>query len=113
MLQLTQELFGAEDPDIARMSEDESMFGVLMDFVNYFTALAADRRARPHRRPRVGHRQRAASTASSLPDLDMLGHYLIIATAGHDTTSNAIARRSARARSSTPTSSHCCRRSPS
>ena len=25
-----------------------------------------------------------------LPDMDMLGHYIIIATAGHDTTSNAV-----------------------
>ena len=45
MLQLTQELFGAEDPDIERMGDDASLLGVLMDFVNYFTQLANDRRA--------------------------------------------------------------------
>jgi cytochrome P450 len=43
MLRLTQELFGAEDPDIARLVEDESQFGVLVDFMNYFTTLTADR----------------------------------------------------------------------
>ena len=54
MLKLTQELFGAEDPDIGRMGEDQSMLEVLLDFVNYFTALANDRRARI--RPRTSRR---------------------------------------------------------
>jgi cytochrome P450 len=90
MLQLTQELFGAEDPDIARMSEDESMFGVLMDFVNYFTALAADRRAHPTD-DLASVIANARIDGELLADLDMLGHCLIIATAGHDTTSSAIA----------------------
>lgn len=89
MLQLTQELFGAEDPDIARMGEDQAMLDVLLDFVSYFTDLAHDRRARPTddlssviANARLG--------GEPLADLDMLGHYVIIATAGHDTTSNAI-----------------------
>src|SRR3954447_1645609 len=90
MLQLTQELFGAEDPDIARMSEDESMFGVLMDFVNYFTGLAADRRTTPGT-DLASVIANARIDGEYLDDLDMLGHYLIIATAGHDTTSSAIA----------------------
>ena len=58
MLKLTQELFGAEDPDIARLGEDQSMLNVILDFVNYFTALAGDRRRVPDVRPRVGDRQR-------------------------------------------------------
>jgi cytochrome P450 len=37
MLKLTQELFGAEDPDIGRMGEDSSIADVLLDLVNYFT----------------------------------------------------------------------------
>src|SRR3954469_20977918 len=47
MLQLTQELFGAEDPDVGRMADDEAGLNVLLDFVNYFTQLANDRRALP------------------------------------------------------------------
>ena len=90
MLQLTQEMFGAEDPDIGRMGEDEAMLGVLLDFVNYFTALASDRRAHP-----TGDLASVIANAEidgqPLADLDMLGHYVIIATAGHDTTSSAIA----------------------
>jgi cytochrome P450 len=90
MLQLTQELFGAEDPDIARLGEDDSMTGVLIDFMNYFTELTADRRARP-----TGDLASVIANAEidgvTLADLQTLGHYLIIATAGHDTTSSVIA----------------------
>ena len=89
MLQLTQELFGAEDPDIARLGEDESMFDVLVDFMNYFTALTEDRRLRP-----TGDLASVIANAEvnglPLPDMDTLGHYVIIATAGHDTTSSVI-----------------------
>jgi cytochrome P450 len=90
MLQLTQELFGAEDPDIGRMAGDEQGLNVLLDFVNYFTELA-------HGRREVATDDLASVIANAridgelLPDLDMLGHYVIIATAGHDTTSSAIA----------------------
>jgi cytochrome P450 len=89
MLKLTQELFGAEDPDIARMGEDQSMLDVIIDFVNYFTALARDRRARPTD-DLASVIANAEIKGLPLPDMDMLGHYVIIATAGHDTTSNAI-----------------------
>lgn len=89
MLQLTQELFGAEDPDIARLGEDQSMFGVLMDFMNYFTALTQDRR--DHRASDLASViANAEIDGQALSDMDTLGHYLIIATAGHDTTSSVI-----------------------
>jgi cytochrome P450 len=90
MLQLTQELFGAEDPDIARLGEDQSMFDVLIDFMNYFTSLTQDRRAHP-----TGDLASVIANAEldgqPLPDMGTLGHYVIIATAGHDTTSSVIA----------------------
>jgi cytochrome P450 len=89
MLKLTQELFGAEDPDIARLGEDESMFAVILDFVEYFNALAGDRRAHPTA-DLASVIANATIDGELLADMDMLGHYLIIATAGHDTTSNAI-----------------------
>jgi cytochrome P450 len=90
MLKLTQELFGAEDPDIGRAGEDHSVLEVMMDFVGYFTGLAADRRSSP-----TGDLASVIANAdlhgSPLPDMDVFGYYLIIATAGHDTTSNSIA----------------------
>jgi cytochrome P450 len=89
MLKLTQEMFGAEDPDIARMGDDQSTVEVLLDFVNYFTALAQARRADPTE-DLASVIANAEIDGKPLADLDMLGHYVIIATAGHDTTSNAI-----------------------
>jgi cytochrome P450 len=89
MLKLTQELFGAEDPDIARLGEDQSMYEVVIDFVNYFTALANARRAEPTD-DLASVIANAEIDGRPLADMDMLGHYVIIATAGHDTTSNAI-----------------------
>ena len=90
MLKLTQELFGAEDPDIGRAGEDATVLAVMLDFVSYFTGLAADRRAHP-----TGDLASVIANAqldgAPLPDMDVMGFYLIIATAGHDTTSNSIA----------------------
>ncbi|MCU1370039.1 MAG: cytochrome, partial [Ilumatobacteraceae bacterium] len=90
MLKLTQELFGAEDPDIGRAGEDHSVLEVMMDFVGYFTGLAADRRSHP-----TGDLASVIANAelagAPLPDMDVFGFYLIIATAGHDTTSNSLA----------------------
>jgi cytochrome P450 len=90
MLQLTQELFGAEDPDIGRMADDPAGLNVLLDFVNYFTRLAQQRREVPTE-DLASVIANARLDGELLPDLDMLGHYVIIATAGHDTTSSAIA----------------------
>jgi cytochrome P450 len=90
MLQLTQELFGAEDPDIARLGEDQSMFEVLIDFMNYFTSLTQARRAEPTE-DLASVIANAEVDGEPLPDTDTLGHYIIIATAGHDTTSSVIA----------------------
>lgn len=90
MLKLTQELFGAEDPDIGRVSDDATVLDVMLDFVSYFTDLASDRRANP-----TGDLASVIANAeldgTTLPDMDVMGFYLIIATAGHDTTSNSIA----------------------
>ena len=90
MLKLTQELFGAEDPDIGRAGEDASIFEVILDFVNYFGQLALDRRATPTE-DLASVIANAEIGGAPLPDMDVFGFYLIIATAGHDTTSSSIA----------------------
>lgn len=90
MLKLTQELFGAEDPDIGRAGEDQTVLTVMLDFVSYFQELAADRRAHPG--PDLASViANAELNGAPLPDMDVFGFYLIIATAGHDTTTNSIA----------------------
>jgi cytochrome P450 len=90
MLKLTQELFGAEDPDIGRVGEDATVLEVMLDFVNYFTDLAAQRRENPTD-DLASVIANAEIKGSLLPEMDVMGFYLIIASAGHDTTSNSIA----------------------
>ena len=91
MLRLTQELFGAEDPDLQREPQSpEARERVVEDFFAYFRGLAADRRTTPTD-------DLATLIANGVVDgqpigeLPMLGYYVIVATAGHDTTSSAMA----------------------
>lgn len=93
MLRLTQELFGAEDPDFQREDAEkaqEQQMAVIMDVIGLFTGLNAERRAEPTTDLATvianGH-----IDGKPLEDMDTYGYYLIVATAGHDTTSNAIA----------------------
>jgi len=95
MLQLTQQLFGAEDPDLQREElTPEAMGAILMDFMAYFSQITIDRRANPGddlasliANGRLGD----GSDAPPLGDLETIGYYIIVATAGHDTTSSAMA----------------------
>ncbi|MBS0360941.1 MAG: cytochrome P450 [Proteobacteria bacterium] len=95
MLKLTQELFGAADPELARESgtppeERQIDFGVIIDFSNYFRAISEDRRAHPTE-------DLASLIANSridgqpISDLEAMSYYIIVATAGHDTTSSSTA----------------------
>ena len=63
---------------------------VIMDVIGLFTGLNAERRAEPTTDLATvianGH-----IDGRPLEDMDTYGYYLIVATAGHDTTSNAIA----------------------
>jgi cytochrome P450 len=90
MLKLTQQIFGAEDPDFGGADPEGTMLATLMDFLMYFNAVTAARRAHP-----TGD---AASTIANgtidgepLGDLQTVSYYVILATAGHDTTSSSLA----------------------
>jgi cytochrome P450 len=100
MLKLTQELFGAADPELGRQgdatptrmstSEEPQMdFGVIVDFSNYFRALSEDRRKHPTD-------DLATIIANSqidgqpISDLEAMSYYIIVAAAGHDTTSSSV-----------------------
>lgn len=89
MLQLTQQLFGNEDREFGGDNRERAKFKALMTFAQYFAAMTADRRARPT--------DDIASTIANgridgeaLGDLETASYYVIIATAGHDTTSSAL-----------------------
>ena len=96
MLKLTQEIFGAQDEDLMRdktLAEQQdvekglaSINETLAEFFMYFTGITADRRAHP---------KDDVSTviANGMVDgepigqLEAMSYYIIVAAAGHDTTS--------------------------
>lgn len=98
MLQLTQELFGAQDPDLNRNKSaiDDpaaalaNLQAVLTDFFMYFNAITEARRANPTE-------DLATVIANAKLDGEPIGafeamsYYVIVATAGHDTTSSSTA----------------------
>jgi cytochrome P450 len=91
MLQLTQELFGAEDPDLQRRDlTPEQQVEVILDFYRYFTELTADRQTKPTD-DLASLIANGAIDDAPIPDLEKMGYYVIIATAGHDTTAAAMA----------------------
>lgn len=97
MLRLTQELFGASDPDTERFKEaltDEQfaqlLMGVLQDFSDYFETISADRRANP-RDDLATLIANAQIDGAPIGKFEATGYYTIVATAGHDTTSSSTA----------------------
>ncbi len=91
MLEITQNLFGSEDPDLSGVSfTDPAFFTELMKMAQYFQGITDERRAHPT--------LDVASTLANgqidgqpLSDIQAMGYYAIIATAGHDTTSSSLA----------------------
>ncbi|HXJ34817.1 MAG TPA: cytochrome P450 [Candidatus Eisenbacteria bacterium] len=91
MLQLTQQIFGAEDPDVGQ-GEDHGqvVLAALLDMARYFQAMTEDRRAHP-KSDVASTIANATIDGQQLGELEMAGYYAIIATAGHDTTSSSLA----------------------
>ena len=90
MLQLTKELFGGADDELHRSRNPEEQMAVLLDFFQYFMALTADRRSHPTD-DLASVIANATIDGHLLNDFDTASYYVIIATAGHDTTSSSIA----------------------
>ncbi len=90
MLKLTQELFGGNDPELRRSEDPEEQLQVLLEFFAYFVELTAARRVAPAV-DLASVIANAKIDGEYLPDLDLASYYVIIATAGHDTTSSSIA----------------------
>jgi cytochrome P450 len=90
MLRLTQELFADNDPDFQRAGENEQQMAVIMDVITMFTGLNAERREHPTD-DLATVIANGEINGKPLEDMDTYGYYLIVATAGHDTTSNAVA----------------------
>ena len=91
MLRLTQELFGADDPDMRREAEtEEQRMQTLMEFFMYFNAMTEDRRKSPGEDV-ASVIANAEIDGKQIGDLEAMSYYVIIATAGHDTTSSSAA----------------------
>lgn len=98
MLMLTQQLFGSTDPELNRSGSEvrdaEQIIAminyVVADFENYFKVLTEDRRANK-REDIATVIANATVNGGQIPDRELAGYYMIIATAGHDTTSASTA----------------------
>lgn len=105
MLRMTQEMFGAQDPDVIARSKlittqagvfggsgnpQVDLFQLAQEYFAYFGAISADRRANPRD-------DLATIIANGMVDGQLIGdreamsYYVIVATAGHDTTSSTTA----------------------
>lgn len=98
MLMLTQQLFGSTDPELNRaraaITSAEQAIAMLQhviaDFYAYFRALTDSRRANPQDDIATVLAQ-ATINGQPLPDRETNDYYMIVATAGHDTTSASTA----------------------
>lgn len=95
MLALTQDLFGREDPDRARGGVSAGLKpeayvamlqGIIDEFNSYFAKISAARRADP-KDDLATVIANAQIAGEPISDLEAMSYYIIVATAGHDTTS--------------------------
>lgn len=94
MLMLTQQMFGGQDADLSgsgmeNMTPEQIIglvAGAVKNFEDYFAGIAAARRANPTDDV-ASVIANAKVDGKPLPDRDMAGYYIIMAAAGHDTTS--------------------------
>ncbi len=91
MLRLTQELFGSTDADLSREDENTSIdMNTVTEFFDYFTKLTEARRANPQDDV-ASIIANAEINGEPIGHLEAMSYYIIVATAGHDTTSSSTA----------------------
>ncbi|MBR7621393.1 cytochrome P450 [Phenylobacterium sp. 20VBR1] len=97
MLMLTQELFGATDPELSRKDGEAEAadptkidMGVLTDFITYFSQFSESKRANPS--DDLGSLiANSKIDGEPISHFEAMSYYIIVATAGHDTTSSSTA----------------------
>eukprot|EP00903_Cladosiphon_okamuranus_P003386 g3384.t1 len=87
-LKLTQQLFGAADEDVSNANEGllERMARIYGEFQGIFGPVIEDRRNNPID-DLASVLANAEIDGERLPETEIMGYFLIVATAGHDTTS--------------------------
>ena len=90
MLNFAQRVLSAEDPEFQRAGDASGSIGAIMEMYQYMQPVIADRRANP--RDDIGSVIATAKVDGEyLAERDVFGYFLILATAGHDTTSYSLA----------------------
>jgi cytochrome P450 len=91
ILALTTQLFASDDPDLQREGEDRpaAAKALALDFFRLFNEVIEDRRANP-RDDLASVLANARVDGEPMRPMETLGYFLIVFTAGHDTTKNAL-----------------------
>ena len=92
ILRLTNQLFGAEDPDLKREGDDPEKVAMELglELFNLFNGVIEDRRANP-RDDLATVLATATIDGEPMGPMETVGYFMITFTAGHDTTKNALA----------------------
>jgi cytochrome P450 len=90
ILKLTNELFAGDDPDMKRVGDDPlSLFETIKDLYEYFDAMTEDRRRNPTE-DLASYIANGKIDGEYLPFKELISYYIIVATAGHETTRTAM-----------------------
>ena len=92
ILRLTNELFALDDPDLQREGGDrqQAIMDLGMELYALFDSIIQDRRANPTS-DLASVLANATIDGEPLGPMETIGYYLIVFSAGHDTTKNALA----------------------
>ncbi|MBI1179161.1 MAG: cytochrome P450 [Alphaproteobacteria bacterium] len=88
MMKLTQELFAPADPDAEQQDKALTDMSTIEQAFAYFTQMTEDRRATP-RDDMASVIANARIGGEYMNHLEVMSYYMIIVTAGHDTTSSS------------------------
>ena len=92
LLVLTQQLLSGDDPDYRREADSrhEASREIGMEFYAMFDRIIKDRRANPQEDLATMLARAHLPNGEALGEIETFGYYLIVFTAGHDTTRNAL-----------------------
>jgi len=90
VLKATNEIFGSEDPEFQRTGDrQKDGLALLGEILQFFARISQDRRANP-RDDLASVLTHARLDGEEIGGMELFGYYLIVLTAGHETTRNAI-----------------------
>ena len=89
LMKITQEVFGAQDFDHMRPEEMGGLFATIAEFNAWCDRITADRKANPREDVSTIIANATLTDGSPMGNMEAMSYYLIIAAAGHDTTSSS------------------------